>query len=335
MPSGKKRVVSSDQPGMSSMHAAAVEAHLNAKEEGVPKSDELTSLNKLLQWSTANSQKSSNTNTDANTNTNTNLTKKDGAWLSSMFPDMNAAIKQIIKTLDEELRADGKPEDIAELLKDMEEYLADINYARNVGPLKVFPVLSSALKHRSPAVRANALWALGNALQDMPDNCKLFVDTIGMEDVVKGLSDDSVNVKCKALRTVSALLRASPSKTVDVVRDMAREKIIKLLSDADMQVRSRVLFFAGHASAFGHSWILGDLLNLKKNDFVEHVRTADASDFMIVEPIADTVLALIEHNRLKLIRVYPTLKQELSRLVTRCNDEELINQLNQCVNKLQ
>ncbi len=326
MAAGKQRIVSvGDDGSMSNVHAAAVEAHINAKEAGVPNPDELTSLNKLLQWGAAHSEKPAMAGTD--------VQSLDREWLSALFPDMNAAVKQLLNALNAELDNDGKPDDIAELLEALEEYLSDINYAQNIGPLKVLPPLKKALTHRAPNVRAGALWAVGSAMQDMSDNCSRFVDEVGMDEVVAGLGDQAASVRLKALRSVSALLRAGDGGVREKVLEVVRAPMVKLVGDADARVRARMMFFVANAASNGNAWILDEVL-MMKNEVLAAVREVDASDIAMVEPVVGTVLALVEHNRAKLLQMCPSLAEELAQLAERCESDELRDTVKRCANKV-
>lgn len=327
------RVVQSDDVGASEVHSAAVDAHLRAKGAdgggAAPSSEEITSLNKLLQWSAAHSDKPSMAGTQA-------PGTLDREWLDAMFPDMNAAIKKVISALSDELEKGGTATDIAELLEVLEEYLADLNYAQNICPLGVVPVLLRAMEHSDAAVRAAGLWATGSALQDMEANCVALAKAGALQHIATGLRDADAGVRLKAIRASSAYFRAADAAHRQRLRDVgAGGGLVAAMGDADARVRSRACFFAAHAAARGNSWLLEELLTPSEGAvLVRAVQGCDAHDVGAVESVLGAVDALVEHDRTKLLAVAPTLRNELEALEQRATNTELSALAHKCGERL-
>lgn len=328
MPSGKQNILRSDELPLSSAQSAAVNAHKRTHEGAVPATDELTSLNKLLQWSSAHSAQGGTDSATPPTAGN----KPDREWLNAMFPDMNAGIKEATALLNTALDA-KEIDDAVDALSTLEEYLADMNYARNVGPLGILPPLLRSLTHLNAGIRAGAAWATGSLLQDLPSNCELACQEGLLQPLAALLADENAVVRAKAVRAVSALLRAAPPALRDTFAPSVSSALVACVADEDARVRSRTCFLVAHAAHSGNAWLL-DAVTSRGAHIVTAVTDADASDTAAVEPILGTISALVERNRASLLTNAPSLVGALDALAARCDDDELCTAVEQVARSL-
>lgn len=315
MTSGKQNVVRADDVPPTSAQSGAVNAHRQAHSGNAPGPDDLTSLNKLLQWGAANSAPATNAPAAP---ADVAALASDRAWLDAAFPDMNAGIKAAISALNAALEADNAA-DAASSLAHVEEYMADLNYARNITPLRVLPPVLTSLRHSDASVRAAALWAMGSLLQDMPENCTAVSKAGGLPAIAALLDDENAAVRAKAVRAASALLRAAPCEVREEFRKVGADaKLVAAVGDTDARVRSRCCFFLANSAHSGNAWLL-DAVRDDDEVLLIAVKGADESS---IEHVAGALQALVERDRAALRVSKPTLVEELPALKERCTDDD-------------
>lgn len=306
--------------------AAALEALQKRKGEEEAKNviagNDLTSLNKLLQWGAANSV---NPDGDAaessNPKSNQDLAK-DREWLDAAFPDMFAEVKKLVDVLQTEDLADAEK---VEVLMGLEEYFVDMNYAVNIEKLGALqPVLQCTESENAP-VRAAAIWVLGSALQCVQEVKDLFMKRDGHIVLSRCLMDDDAKVRAKAIMASSALLRHSPQDIQEKFRLAGGEASLRrLLSDAHTQVRRRARFFLQFAPGTGNESFVRNLLADRNaiallSDSIANVDVDDVDD---VEAAVGAMKVLVDMDRQGLLQVAPELPGVIDELVTKCMDPD-------------
>lgn len=289
-------------PKPGTVKAAALEA---VEAEKVARGEGLTSLNKLLQWATANTAKTEDRsgNLDAET---LKQRVSDREWMEAFFPDMFQPVKILVELLKDENNTDVEKK--VEVLEALEEYMQDLNYAANVDKIGALdPVMEAAGDTGHVNVQVAALWVLGTCMQDLEEVKEVFMEKDGCKLLVAALSSEDEKVRAKAVMATSALLRNSKEVIKTKFRELGgADPLFKLLSDEAARVRRRVLFFLENCSANGNEWfarmVLDDQSTL--NAIVDRLDYANPQDPSELEPLigamtglANVQLSIVKNTR--------------------------------------
>lgn len=295
--------------------------------ENVISGNDLSSLNKFLQWSTAHSTPPSD---PAPPTTNPSKTPeqlaKDREWLDQAFPDMFAGVKQLIKLIRGE--HDQQPlstQETEDALHALQEYFVDLNYAVNIDKLGALePVLHHARTGAAP-VRAAAVWVLGSAMQALPPVKDAVMAKEGHLVLVEALRDEDDSVRAKAVMASSALLRHSPPQIQARFSEAGGDVLMRrLLADANVQVRRRARFFLQFARETGNEAFVKGLLRdrVAVSSLSVSVAEVDVADVADVEAAVGALTVLAETDRQGLFQVAPELPGVVDELVSRCHDQD-------------
>ena len=308
-----------------SFAAKALEALQRAKQEKEANksitADEITSMNKLLQWSAAHSDPDASAKPE-NHKTVAEL-KKDREWLDAAFPDMFAEIKALIKMLSDEKLDDDMT---VEVLESMQEYFMDLNYAVNIDKLGALDPVLECTESESADVRATAVWVIGTSMQDLMEVKNLFMAKDVHIMLIERLKEDSARVRAKAVMASSALLRNSSQDIRDKFDEAGGMKALRtVLSDEDVQVRRRARFFLQHAPETQNGQFVDALLTDRNAmaAFSSSVEQLDVEDVADVEAAVGALDVLVGNEKQALLQVAPELPGILDTLAERCSDLDL------------
>lgn len=315
------------------------------KEDGkrVAEGKDITSLNRLLQWGAANSAPPADDATGENeadtkqpsTEADAERIRKDREWLDAAFPDMFGGIKRLADILAGKpvKRMDGDGKETIELddgmrvevLNEIEEYMADLNYATNITKLGVLDTVLKHTAHENASVRAAAFWVLGTAVQDFPEAKAQVVAGGAVPMLVAGLSDSDMQPRAKACMAVSSLLKHASPSIIDTFRSSGgAAPLRKALTDDSAQIRRRVMFFVEHAHVSGNDWFVDDVAadEATLTALVKSLEQVDVSECDQIEQICGALDAIAAHDRTSLVDVAPHLPGVLDRLARGVSDSE-------------
>lgn len=329
-----------ERRGALSSHAVqALQAHNSAKESAsqqnqVPKkTEDIKSLNQLLQWATANSAESPSTTSAPKVEEGSGGRRRmageleqDREWLDAAFPDMYAGIRDIIKHLEEnkELSADDR----VGMLEDLQEYFVDLNYAVNIdkiGALK--PILRIASHSEDARERATAIWILGTCMQHLNEVKQLFLghDVHSIISMALQQSQPDI-VRAKAVMASSALLHHPTPEIIEAFQSVNGYKLLQAcLADTHCQTRRRAQFFLQHARNTGNQTFL-DQFMLDPNAiaaFSGSFNHLDVEDYVEIETAMGALDVVVESNVQALLQVSPELPGIIDNLLSRCSDADL------------
>lgn len=315
--------------------AAALEALQKAKAateaEGVIAGDDLTSLNKFLQWSTAHSvpPTESSAGREKVVSKTPEQLATDREWLDTAFPDMFGDVKRLVALLTDE-KNPLTTEEKVEALESLEELFADLNYAVNIDKLGALePILECAAAEQAE-VRTAAVWALGSALQDLQEVKEVFMKRDGHETLARCLADENHKVRAKAVMASSALLRNSSKEIRDRFAEIGGIAALRrVLADDNIFVRRRARFFLQHAPVTGNEEFIKGLLEDQNAvaALSESVAALDVEDVADVEAAVGALQVLVDTDRQGLLRVAPELPGVIDELVAKCGDVDLAESL--------
>lgn len=314
-----------------SAEAAALDAFHSSRArkeaEQVIAGKDLSSLNKLLQWSAAHSDPA----TESSTGREKALQKApeqlaaDRKWLDAAFPDMFADVKRLIALLKDEENP-LSVDDTVEALEGLEEYFVDLNHAVNIDKLGALELVLESAKAPHARVRAAAVWVLGSAMRDLEEVKELVMQRNGHQVLSDCLEDEDDAVRAKAVMASSALLRHSKEELRNQFAVVGGNMNLKrLLADGNIQVRRRARFFLQHAAQTGNVDFVKDLLSdrVAVASFSQSVGEVDVDDVADVESAVGALTVLAESDRQGLLQVAPELPGVIDDLVCRCHDQEL------------
>lgn len=315
--------------------AAALEALQKARAaeeaEGVVSGQDLTSLNKFLQWSTAHSDppESSSTAPDKSSTKTSEQLATDREWLDAAFPDMFGDVKRLVALLTDE-KQPLETEEKVQALEGLEEMFVDLNYAVNIDKLGALEPILECAKAEQPEVRTAAVWALGSALQDLQEVKVVFMERDGHETLSRCLGDENHKVRAKAVMASSALLRHSSKEIRDRFAEVGgTTSLRRLLADDNTLVRRRARFFLQHAQVTGNEDFVRELLDDQNAvaALSESISALDVDDVADVEAAVGALQVLVDTDRQGLLRVAPELPGVIDALVARCGDADLAESL--------
>lgn len=273
-------------------------------------------MNKLLQWSTANTSAPTASSQPVQ---KPPLSKNDAAWLNNAFPDPYEAPKALLAHLSN--TPPPTPSDATEILAELEDLFADLNHAINLKSLNALPPLISHATSPSFSVRAAALSALATALHNLPVAQTQFYEASGQTVLVSALLDQHASVRAKGVRLAGALLRNAPGETwalltrLGVVTALAAR-----VADEDASVRHRALFFLAHAPGTGcerFAWVVAE-----DRALVEAVvRAVGADDFDEAAVAAGALAVLVGVDETLVGRAGEALRAAESRVEKAGKDE--------------
>lgn len=337
----------------------ALQAHNSGKEGNrqsnqVPtRTEDIKSLNQLLQWATANSVDNNEGNTDNNTNTTSVTTisttpsaakpshndsqqarpkrttaelQQDCEWLDAAFPDMYAGIRELIKQLEENKQL--SQDDRVGILEDLQEFFVDLNYAVNIDKIGALqPILALASNSEDARERATAIWILGTCMQHLDEVKQLFLSHDVHSIIAQALQQPQPDiVRGKAVMASAALLHHPSPQIVDAFQSVqGYNLLIACLADRNKQTRRRAQFFLQHARHTGNQLFV-DMLMHDQNAIAAlsaSYNHLDIDDFVEVETAMNALAVVVESNAQALLQVAPELPGILDNLVSRCADDEL------------
>lgn len=321
-------------PSQGSVAAAALDALQQRKAEGEAQKaiagEDVSSLNKLLQWSTANSANDSGIPSEGYQKAvekDPEQVEADRQWLDAAFPDMYAEIKVLIGMLEKE---DVSTDETVDVLEGLQEYFADLNYAVNIDKLGALDPILRCTKEESACVRAAAVWVLGTALQDLDEVKQTFMKKDGHLVLAEALKDADATVRAKAVMASSALLRNSDQDIHRKFKEAGGVMSLRyLISDANVQVRRRARFFLQHAPVTGNAAFVTDLL-VDRNAiaaFSESFEQLSLDDVFDVEAAVGALGVLVDADKQGLLQVAPELPGIVDALVEKCGDHDLSDML--------
>lgn len=287
----------------------------------VAEGQDLTSLNKLLQWGAANSASTGTAEQSSHSKPmrSPEELKRDRVWLDAAFPDMFGDVKRLSALLAGNIRPEQGEENGStelseesriEILNALEEYMADLNYAVNITKLGTLgPVIENA-RHESPRVRAAALWVLGTSMQNVDDVKAQVIAAGGIPVIVAGLEDGHAAPRSKAFRAASALLRHADEDTAAEFRAAGGLSPFKAaVIDDDNMVRMKALFTLSHADSVGMPWFTKAVLDDSSivSQLSVLVSQLDDSDVALVESTLDALEVLACQDRIRLLELAPEL----------------------------
>lgn len=292
---------------------------------------DLSSLNKLLQWSAAHSAPA--TEFSAGRETAIRKTPEqlaaDRKWLDAAFPDMFADVKRLIASLENQENPLSVDETV-EALEGLEEYFLDLNHAVNIDKLGALELVLENAKSPHARVRAAAVWVLGSAMRDLEEVKELVVQRNGHQVLSDCLEDSDCAVRAKAVMASSALLRHSKKELRhQFAKSGGSMKLKSLLADENIQVRRRARFFLQHAAQTGNEDFVKDLLSdrVAVANFSRSVGELDVDDVADVEATVGALAVLAKSDRQGLLQVAPELLGVIDDLARRCSDQELRDSL--------
>lgn len=293
--------------------------------------EDVTSLNKLLQWGAANADSATDGAAQRKAAAKSAADKAvDAEWLDAAFPDMNEGVRQLVTDLDA-ARAQTQDEacvtHIVDCLCELQEFLLDLNYARNVDKLGALDVLVALCAHDAAAVRATAVWAIGTSMAQMADVQAICVDKGCQRLIATLLDDDNGDVRAKAVMAASALVHYCVPDVRTAFDDAGGfAALAHRLADSHVQTRRRTCFFLQHAAVTGNGRFI-DLVLADSNAvaaFADALGDVDACDVADVEPAVGAVDVLAERDLAGLLRVAPGLPNVLDRLAKECDDDDSV-----------
>lgn len=325
-------------------HAAqALQAHNTAKQAsqaGVPqRTEDITSLNKLLQWAAANSAEdkdakpgATNTTSAAKAPLPVDQLRKEREWLDAAFPDVNEGLRQLVSQLDSEdasVRLDA--------LSELQEFFLDLNHAVNIERLGALPPLMrlASPSNDNTEERALAVWCLGTAMQHVDSLKRLFVERRVHELIAAALTDSSTPpaVRAKAVMAASALLRNAGDKVTTAFDDAGgTAALCRAASDEHVPTRRRARFFLAHASPDFVARFVADGPAVAA--FADSLADLSADDYADVEPAMGAVDAIVDADAHTVIQVAPELPGVIDALLARCEDEDIIAMIRRTAAKL-
>jgi hypothetical protein len=332
--------------GQSDLSQLAVTAMQSVREEEETKQvavgKNISSLNRLLQWGAANSERLPEDTAGAAKHVGGRRVrgpeelKKDREWLDAAFPDMFAEVKRLsailagrhppgaseaerekpVPVLDDDMRVD--------ILTEIEEYMADLNYAVNITKLGTLaPVLEHA-KHPTPRVRAAAIWVLGTAMQNVDDVKLQVVAAQGVPILVGALSDKAVAPRSKACMAVTSLLKHAEPLVLEAFRKADGPALLQFaLVDDDTAIRRRVMFFLQHSPTSGNAWFPETILCNRSLtvQLVEDFSRASSDDCAFVESSSGAIRALVHQDRHRVLELAPSLPGIVENLKSKVDDD--------------
>jgi hypothetical protein len=315
--------------------SAARSAREEEESKRVADGKDITSLNRLLQWGAANSepkpheQSAAGRPSEALQTRGIDELKKDREWLDAAFPDMFAEIKRLSAILAGKHPPDANEEERqkppleldddmrVEILGEIEECMADLNFATNITKLGTLaPVLKHAT-HPTPKVRAAALWVLGTSMQDVDDVKMQVLDAGGVDILVTGLADKSPAPRSKACMAVTSLLRHAKPVVLDSFRASGGGPLLQgALIDEDVTVRRRAMFFLQHSHTSGNAWFPDAVLRSEvlTGRIAELLARAPVDDCALIESSAGALQALAQEDHMRVLELVPSLLGVVERL---------------------
>lgn len=311
--------------------SAALEAfrasQASREAEQVISGNDLTSLNKFLQWSAAHSappEEQSEGRAKALAKSSDQLAA-DREWLDAAFPDMFADVKRLVTLLTEDKQPLSTEETVV-ALEGLEEYFADLNYAVNIDKLGALtPILHNA-KAQQPAVRVAALWALGTAMKDLEEVKNIVVEKGGISVLHDALADEDAKVRAKAVMASSALLRHAKDDIKQKFDQAGGTKALRgLLADEDVTVSRRARFFLQHAQHTGNDDFVQGVLadRVAVAALAKALAGLNVGDVADVEAAVGAMKVLAERDGMGLLQVAPEIPGVVDQLSVDCSDEQL------------
>lgn len=322
-----------------SVGAAALEAlqKARAKQDAdkAAAGEDITSLNKLLQWSTAQSDNSAQSSTSKHVPAKSPAQlERDKEWLDAAFPDMYAEIKALVKILKQQ---DLDGETVVDALEGLQEYFLDLNYAVNIEKIDAVDPVLSRFRSERPAIRAAAIWVVGTAMRDLQEVKDIFMRHDIHVLLAQSLKDDDDKVRAKAVMASSALLRHSTTDIQSQFDEAGGSAALHLaLSDANIQVRRRARFFLQHALATGNATFVEQLIT-DRNAVVAlstSVQQLDVNDVADVEAAVGALTVLVETDLQGLLQVAPELPGIVDSLANKCDNPGLAELLSSLANRM-
>jgi hypothetical protein len=317
--------------------------------EDVAKGEGLTSMNRLLQWGAANSSgpgAAAEAARALTARTPAEL-RKDREWLDAAFPDMFGEVKHLTSLLTGvPVTPDGpvpappsqlSDETLVDILNGLEEFMADLNYATSIAKLGTLAPVVDLATHRTPAVRAAALWVLGTAMQDVADVKAQVLAGGGLPPIVAGLTDAHHAPRAKACMAASALLRHAGQDVRRAFVDAGGLAPLRsALVDETPSVRRRAQFLLQHAHKTGLSWFADEVLRADgaAAALVAGLGRVDPADCAMVEAAAGALAALADHDRIRLLDAAPTLPGVIARARAGAAEADTRAQLDALLSKL-
>lgn len=326
--------MNSDHTMSDNIVGAALQSLQKSKEEEAAKKvvsgEDITSLNKLLQWSAANTTSSTENPSEGRQKAVTKTPEQlrtDKEWLDAAFPDMFAEVRKLIELIqDDSLGVDQT----IDALEGLEEYFIDLNYAINIEKLGAVKPLLYHAESDEPEIRAAAVWVIGSSMRDLPEVKDIFMRKDVHRLLADRLQDDDATVRAKAVMASSALLRYSSKEIQDKFKEAGGTTTLKhLLSDKNVNVRRRARFFLQHAPTTGTAGFVHELLH-DRNAIAalsESITDLDVDDVADVEAAIGAMDVLISTDPQGLLIVAPELPGVIDELRRRCSDGDLIEQL--------
>ena len=326
--------MNSDHTMNDNIVGAALQSLQKSKEEEAAKKvmsgEDITSLNKLLQWSAANTTGSAENTSDGRQKAISKTPEQlraDKEWLDAAFPDMYAEVRKLIELIEDDSLGDDQT---IHALEGLQEYFIDLNYAVNIEKLGAVKPLLYHAESDVPEIRTAALWVIGSSMRDLPEVKDIFMRKDVHRLLSHRLQDDDAIVRAKAVMASSALLRHSSKEIQDKFKEAGGTATLKhLLADKNANVRRRARFFLQHAPATGTPEFVDELLH-DRNAIAalsESITDLDVDDVGDVEAAIGALDVLISTDRQGLLMVAPELPGVIDELRRRCSDGDLVDQL--------
>lgn len=314
---------------LSTTTAAAIEAHHSAKDasqsQRVAQGQDLTSLNRLLQWSTANTA-SSPTDQPSPPSTTPTQAARDREWLDAAFPDMFAGVRNLATQLEDATTVDDR----LSALENLQEFFLDLNYAENIEKLGVLTPVLQCARDDNPEIRAAAVWVLATAMQNLSNVKAAVLRGGGARVIADRLVDDHPPVRAKAVMAASALLRHA-DQSIHLAFDQVNGPVAlrARLADPHVQTRRRARFFLQHAPVTGNEAFVDQLLTDRGAvaAFSATIAEVDGADVADVEAAVGALAVLADRDLQGLLQVAPELPGVLDALGARCDDEDCTDQV--------
>ncbi|CAL9771297.1 unnamed protein product [Musa acuminata subsp. burmannicoides] len=161
----------------------------------------------LLKWSLAHAD---------GTRPPRNLSEEDRKWfmeaMQAQTVDVVKRMKEItsvMKTPEDVLEAQGvKPEDIVEMLDELQEHVESIDMANDLHSIGGLVPLLGYLKNSDSGIRAKAADVVTTIVQNNPRSQQLVMEASGLEPLMSNFTlDPDLAVRTKALGAISSLIR--------------------------------------------------------------------------------------------------------------------------------
>ncbi|XP_064985750.1 uncharacterized protein LOC135625224 [Musa acuminata AAA Group] len=161
----------------------------------------------LLKWSLAHAD---------GTRPPRNLSEEDRKWfmeaMQAQTVDVVKRMKEItsvMKTPEDVLEAQGvKPEDIVEMLDELQEHVESIDMANDLHSIGGLVPLLGYLKNSDSGIRAKAADVVTTIVQNNPCSQQLVMEASGLEPLMSNFTlDPDLAVRTKALGAISSLIR--------------------------------------------------------------------------------------------------------------------------------